>query len=72
MSAASSGPSPAVMPTYNRIDVAFERGEGEEREEIAPDGADGLFERLCRRRRFYRALVARQVEMAEFECLEHC
>ena len=28
MSAASSGPSPAVMPTYNRIDVAFERGVG--------------------------------------------
>ena len=54
------------------LDVAFERGEGEEREEIAPDGADGLFERLGRWRRFHRALVARQVEMAEFECLEHC
>src|SRR3546814_5282216 len=54
------------------LDVAFERGEGEEREEIAPDGADGLFERFGRRRRFHRALVAHPVEMAEFESIEHC
>lgn len=28
MTAAKSGPIPAVMPTYRRIDIAFEKGEG--------------------------------------------
>lgn len=50
------------------FDVAFDRRVRHRREEVAPDGGDGLLEGLDRRWRHARQFFGGRFEMAQFQC----